>query len=238
MANCVLPSFKEMFPDHLFNQHPTLPQPHVRPRAAFRARAAAPAKAYTRPAPYSFDVLKSEPRAPSLKHIASSAAHSRSRSRSQSPSEGSVDACDELEDGHEHGHADPSSSSSGRKHICATCQKRFNRPSSLRIHMNTHSGATPYRCPHPGCGRAFNVSSNMRRHLRNHAATSGTAPRSPQTPSTVSASSPTSPLSGYHQSPPASPPAAAATAHWVRVQDASDTVVLRLPPISSLAPDR
>lgn len=25
-----------------------------------------------------------------------------------------------------------------------------------------------FDCPYPGCGRAFNVSSNMRRHLRNH----------------------------------------------------------------------
>jgi uncharacterized Zn-finger protein len=30
----------------------------------------------------------------------------------------------------------------GRKHVCTTCFKRFNRPSSLRIHLNTHTGAT------------------------------------------------------------------------------------------------
>jgi hypothetical protein len=30
----------------------------------------------------------------------------------------------------------------GKKHICPTCSKRFNRPSSLRIHVNTHTGAT------------------------------------------------------------------------------------------------
>ncbi|KAF9269720.1 hypothetical protein L218DRAFT_285526 [Marasmius fiardii PR-910] len=55
-----------------------------------------------------------------------------------------------------------------KKHICTTCNKRFNRPSSLRIHMNTHTGATPFRCPYPNCGREFNVNSNMRRHYRNH----------------------------------------------------------------------
>ncbi|KIL56241.1 hypothetical protein M378DRAFT_532189 [Amanita muscaria Koide BX008] len=56
----------------------------------------------------------------------------------------------------------------GKKHICPTCSKRFNRPSSLRIHVNTHTGATPFRCPFPNCGREFNVNSNMRRHYRNH----------------------------------------------------------------------
>ncbi|KAF7327116.1 C2H2 finger domain transcription factor mtfA [Mycena kentingensis (nom. inval.)] len=56
----------------------------------------------------------------------------------------------------------------GKRHTCPTCNKRFNRPSSLAIHQNTHSGAMPFICPHPGCGRAFNVNSNMRRHLRNH----------------------------------------------------------------------
>jgi hypothetical protein len=30
----------------------------------------------------------------------------------------------------------------GKKHRCHICSKRFNRPSSLRIHVNTHTGAT------------------------------------------------------------------------------------------------
>lgn len=29
----------------------------------------------------------------------------------------------------------------GKKHQCPQCSKRFNRPSSLRIHVNTHTGA-------------------------------------------------------------------------------------------------
>jgi hypothetical protein len=35
-----------------------------------------------------------------------------------------------------------SPSNSGKRHVCPTCFKRFNRPSSLKIHVNTHTGAT------------------------------------------------------------------------------------------------
>ncbi|KAK7001713.1 hypothetical protein R3P38DRAFT_2558601, partial [Favolaschia claudopus] len=56
----------------------------------------------------------------------------------------------------------------GKKYVCKQCGKRFSRPSSLKIHINTHTGAQPYVCPHPSCGRSFNVNSNMRRHWRNH----------------------------------------------------------------------
>ncbi|KAJ6556047.1 hypothetical protein B0H19DRAFT_846876, partial [Mycena capillaripes] len=55
-----------------------------------------------------------------------------------------------------------------KRHVCPTCAKAFNRPSSLGIHVNTHTGVMPFRCPHPSCGRVFNVNSNMRRHQRKH----------------------------------------------------------------------
>ena len=32
-------------------------------------------------------------------------------------------------------------STKGRKHVCAHCGKRFNRPSSLKIHEHSHTGA-------------------------------------------------------------------------------------------------
>ncbi|KAG8861015.1 hypothetical protein FRC20_011542 [Serendipita sp. 405] len=54
------------------------------------------------------------------------------------------------------------------KYECEYCSKRFNRPSSLRIHINTHTGAKPFQCPFPNCGRRFSVMSNMRRHARTH----------------------------------------------------------------------
>nr|GAT47555.1 predicted protein [Mycena chlorophos] len=54
------------------------------------------------------------------------------------------------------------------KHVCPTCFKTFNRPSSLRTHMHTHTGALPFVCPFSGCEQGFNVKSNMRRHYRTH----------------------------------------------------------------------
>ncbi|KAF8075756.1 hypothetical protein FPV67DRAFT_381242 [Lyophyllum atratum] len=73
---------------------------------------------------------------------------------------------------------DLSGSNNGKKHVCPTCAKRFNRPSSLRIHVNTHTGATPFRCPWPNCAREFNVNSNMRRHYRNHTTPGFSRPQS------------------------------------------------------------
>ncbi|TFK53286.1 hypothetical protein OE88DRAFT_1608428, partial [Heliocybe sulcata] len=55
-----------------------------------------------------------------------------------------------------------------KRHTCSICHKKFNRPSSLRIHETTHTGAKPFKCDWPQCGRLFNVNSNMRRHYRNH----------------------------------------------------------------------
>ncbi|KAJ5051856.1 uncharacterized protein L3040_001624 [Drepanopeziza brunnea f. sp. 'multigermtubi'] len=52
------------------------------------------------------------------------------------------------------------------RYICQTCNKAFSRPSSLRIHSHSHTGEKPFKCPHHGCGKAFSVRSNMKRHER------------------------------------------------------------------------
>jgi len=54
------------------------------------------------------------------------------------------------------------------KYDCPYCGKRFDRPSSVKIHITSHTGEKPYVCVFPGCGRRFSVNSNMRRHLRTH----------------------------------------------------------------------
>ncbi|KAJ7673215.1 hypothetical protein DFH06DRAFT_1174890 [Mycena polygramma] len=63
---------------------------------------------------------------------------------------------------------DGSSGKSRKRHICRDCGKGFSRPSHLCIHENTHTGAKPFCCPFPSCGHAFNVRSNMRRHIPTH----------------------------------------------------------------------
>ncbi|KAK0466659.1 hypothetical protein IW261DRAFT_1346481 [Armillaria novae-zelandiae] len=67
-----------------------------------------------------------------------------------------------------HLHSSDDDDDESKKHICTTCNKRFRRPSSLNIHRNTHTGATPYPCSFPGCSKEFNVKSNMLRHYRSH----------------------------------------------------------------------
>lgn len=52
------------------------------------------------------------------------------------------------------------------RYICSTCNKAFSRPSSLKIHSHSHTGEKPFKCPHAGCGKAFSVRSNMKRHER------------------------------------------------------------------------
>ncbi|KLO19390.1 hypothetical protein SCHPADRAFT_898956 [Schizopora paradoxa] len=58
-----------------------------------------------------------------------------------------------------------------KMHQCPVCDKLFPRPSGLDTHMNSHSGARPFKCPLELCNKTFAVRSNARRHLKTHGIT-------------------------------------------------------------------
>lgn len=65
------------------------------------------------------------------------------------------------------GHPSTGPPETGRNR-CPVCHKVFKRPSSLQIHFYIHTGVKMFKCEWEGCGRMFNVKSNMKRHYRLH----------------------------------------------------------------------
>ena len=53
-----------------------------------------------------------------------------------------------------------------RKYLCEICKKRFTRPSTLKTHINSHTGVRPYKCQAQGCDWRFTVLSNLKRHSK------------------------------------------------------------------------
>lgn len=189
MTNTIsLPSIHEIFPEHLLR---TLPE--VRRTSSTLIHHSGYPRPHVKYSQYSLGVLGPNFSFGSHRDIPSAACSSYHprffpKSQHQSTPTSSEEGEDVVGD-------------RDRKHVCTVCNKRFNRPSSLRIHVNTHTGATPFRCPFPGCSREFNVNSNMRRHYRNHAylRRSSLVPASSSSPSHMYPSSiPHSSLS-YHE---------------------------------------
>ena len=55
----------------------------------------------------------------------------------------------------------PSEPSDDKKHCCPQCHKRFNRPSSLKIHVNTHTGVKRQYLRHPSTYTFMSTSRNF-----------------------------------------------------------------------------
>uniref|UniRef100_D8QEB1 C2H2-type domain-containing protein n=1 Tax=Schizophyllum commune (strain H4-8 / FGSC 9210) TaxID=578458 RepID=D8QEB1_SCHCM len=101
---------------------------------------------------------------------------SQSGARSDSTSSGQ--AMDEGVDVGSDGNTQGTSSRPSKQHPCPNCGG-YNpecsslsvltpiSPSSLKTHMNTHTG-DKFKCGFPGCDMAFAATSNARRHRRLH----------------------------------------------------------------------
>ena len=50
-----------------------------------------------------------------------------------------------------------------QQHECGICEKVFESPSSLAIHMRTHTNEKPYECD--VCEKSFTQSSSLQSHM-------------------------------------------------------------------------
>ncbi|KAG7440700.1 uncharacterized protein BT62DRAFT_956759 [Guyanagaster necrorhizus] len=174
-ANISLPSIQEMFPEYLLHipperrvesSAPQSPTPfHSRPSALSNGR-----HSHERHSPGFFRSVPAYHSSLPYKLRVSDAPVGPSRHS----------ASEDIED-------------DTKRFICTICNKRFGRPSGLKIHFNTHTGATPFRCPVIRCRKEFNVNSNMLRHYRNH--------MNPTSVTGVSALSHSPPISHYQRTP-------------------------------------
>ncbi|KAI1235832.1 hypothetical protein IHE44_0001920 [Lamprotornis superbus] len=53
-----------------------------------------------------------------------------------------------------------------KPYICELCQKQFQSPSTLKMHMRCHTGEKPYTCK--TCGKCFSLPGNLQKHERIH----------------------------------------------------------------------
>ncbi|XP_065604622.1 zinc finger and BTB domain-containing protein 38 isoform X1 [Cyrtonyx montezumae] len=53
-----------------------------------------------------------------------------------------------------------------KPYICELCQKQFQSPSTLKMHMRCHTGEKPFTCK--TCGKCFSVPGNLQKHERIH----------------------------------------------------------------------
>lgn len=66
---------------------------------------------------------------------------------------------------HSH-HAGNAGAGGGGGHLCIYCGKVYSRKYGLKIHIRTHTGFKPLKCPY--CARPFGDPSNLNKHVRLH----------------------------------------------------------------------
>lgn len=59
-------------------------------------------------------------------------------------------------------------SSSGSGSSCRYCGKWFNDSAKMNKHLVIHAGSKPFACDWPGCGRPFDSNYKLQRHRRCH----------------------------------------------------------------------
>nr|GAT42610.1 predicted protein [Mycena chlorophos] len=123
-ANVVLPSIHDVFPPHLLP--PPMQHAHTTPNLS-AYQGVGPPLHHLSPPPFLGPRPVRVP--PSLSEDEGD----------EEASDGSLDP-EDSEAGRSRRRRSPTNPAQ-RKHVCNICNRRFNRPSSLKIHQNTHSGA-------------------------------------------------------------------------------------------------
>lgn len=53
-----------------------------------------------------------------------------------------------------------------KKNVCSVCEKDFATPSSLAVHVRTHSGDKPFACT--VCTKKFIDKGSLKKHSKMH----------------------------------------------------------------------